>query len=310
MSEDLVYEALQAENDTLHLAENSDDPEGEFVQVTVYDNSVSGVTVTEPPAEGDRVTWDANGDGKMYVDSVSNVQDNKHRILLLAERQVWNLYFPVGVALFSGAVGSNGTGFDIEIENGSPPVYYDVNDILGKGINPGGGVAQIPTGTEFEENITPALQRALMNLAIEQGTYFTTGAAASAFLTSSSAPGSIVYVKSDTAVDISGSMQMGTVEQPIVVIIDTPDGTENSWDMRGTADFFGVLVVLGDTLLRGTCSIHGAAFTEGTMTNKGTGSSAELYYNDQIVKNINRVQTLSVNVVANSWEEYTGAKTE
>jgi hypothetical protein len=41
------------------------------------------------------------------------------------------------------------------------------------------------------------------------------------------------------------------------------------------------------------------------MLNKGTGSVPECFYNDTVVKNINRQYVLSVNIVPNTWEEYT-----
>ena len=306
---------LQEENSSLYDPERSDP--SEFLQVEVYDNSIiSGETyqtVTIPPDPVDRVIWDANGDGMMYVDASSNVQDSRHRILLLAERQVWNLYFPVGTALWANEVDSNGQGYGIEIEDGSPPVYYDVNDVQGKGIDEGTGVSTAPTSTEFDEVVTDAIIRALMGMAIQKGTYFTDDGEAETFLQSSEAPGSVVYVKSNTAVEIEGSEQMGTVEEPIVVVIDctdAPEGTEVAWDMRGSADFYGILVVLGDTVLRGTSSIHGALYSSGGMLNKGTGNTPELNYNETVVTNINRQYVLSVNIVPNTWEEYTVPDTE
>lgn len=314
---DTLRDELRAENPTLYLAERSEDAEGEFLQVQVYDNSVASggsyVTVSVPPDSDDWVIWDANGDGRMYVDATSNVQDARHRILLLAERQAWNLYFPIGMALWAGTVDSNGTGYGINVEVGTPPILYDVGDVQGKGIDEGIGVEPTPSATEFDEVVTDSIIRALLGIAQQQGTYFTDDDLAEAFLISADAPGSVVYLDSTEDVDISSSIQIGTEDQPVVAIIDctdAPSGTEVAWDMRGTADFYGILVVLGDTELRGTCSIHGALFTSGTMLNKGTGSVPECFYNDTVVKNINRQYVLSVNIVPNSWEEYTVPATE
>jgi hypothetical protein len=303
VDDSLVKSALKAKNSTLYDPANSSP--SEFLQVNVYDNSANGATVKEPPVEANRVTWDANADGRMFVDASSNVQDARHRILLLAERQVWNLYFPVGTTLYANAVAANGQGFDIQIEDGGPPVYYDVHDVLGKGIAAGDGILPLPSGSTFDQVITEALIRALEGLAVQKGTYFTSSAAAQTFLTSGNAGGSVVYVKSSSAIDIAANTQIGSQAQPVVVIIDTPNGTVNGWDMKGSADFWGILVVLGNSTLRGTCSVHGAIFTSGTLDNKGVGSAAELYYNYTVIKNINRQYVLSVNVVANTWEEYT-----
>jgi hypothetical protein len=302
----LIKSALQAKNSTLYDSTNSSP--SEFLRVVVYDNSEADKpteVVTEPPAVEKRVFWDANGDGKMFVDATSDVQDDRHRILLLAERQVWNLYFPVGMALYANQVAANGQGYDIQIEDGPSTVFYDVHDVQGKGINAGVGVSPLPTPSTFDQVITESLIHALEGLAVQKGTYFTDDGAAETFLTSGNAGGSVVYVKSASAVEISANTQIGSVDAPVVVIIDTPDGSVNGWDMRGSADFWGILVVLGDTTLRGTCSTHGALFCSGTLDNKGNGSAAELYYNSTVIQNINRQYVLSVNIVANTWEEYT-----
>jgi hypothetical protein len=81
---------------------------------------------------------------------------------------------------------------------------------------------------------------------------------------SGQANGKVVYIKANSAVTISGHSQIGTVDEPVVVVIDTPDGSQNTWDLRGTADFYGILVTVGDSTLRGTCGIHGAMYCSGT----------------------------------------------
>jgi hypothetical protein len=254
------------------------------------------------------VGYDVNADGMMFVEASSNVDDDRHRILLLAERQKWDLNFPVGTALFSSSVDSNGQGFDIVIEDGGPPVYYDVHDTMGKGINEGDGIDPLPSSTAFDTIITHALLHALEGLAIQKGTYFTDDDAAETFLNSSQAAGSVVYIKTTTLdldIDIESGAVIGTVAQPVVVVIDTPDGSTNDWNLKGGADFVGILVVLGDSLLTGTSSTHGAIFCEGELENRGNGADPELCYNYSVIKSINRQYVLSVNIVPNTWEEYT-----
>ena len=95
----------------------------------------------------------------------------------------------------------------------------------------------------------------------------------------------------------------------MLVVIDTPDGSVNTWDMKGTADFYGVLVSLGDSTLRGTCGIHGAMYCKNIVSNKGNGSSGEINYNQKVIANINGQYVISVNIVPNTWEEYTLPKT-
>ena len=298
-----IKSTLQSENETLYDPTNASP--SEFLRVNVYDNSsLTELFVTEPPDLDQRRYWDFNADGKMFVDATSDVQDDRHRILLLAERQTWNLAFPMGTALFANEVDANGQGFDIVIEDGGPPVWYDVSDTTGKGIIAAEGVDPRPSNEDFEDVITPALIHALEGIAEERGTYFTDGELAEDFLTGDDEGGSVVYIKSAIPVDIASNVQIGSVAAPVVVVIDTPAGSVNGWDMTGTADFYGVLVVVGGTTLKGTCSTHGAVFTSGTLLNLGNGSVPELCYNFTVIKNINRQYVLSVNIVPNSWEEY------
>ena len=103
----------------------------------MYDNvdSTTGDTTTVAIPTS---PWDSNGDGRMFVDSTANVDNDRHRILILAERQKWELTFPASLALYANVVDSNGQGLGIAIEDGTPPVYYDVHDAQGKGLEPAG----------------------------------------------------------------------------------------------------------------------------------------------------------------------------
>jgi hypothetical protein len=95
-------------------------------------------------------------------------------------------------------------------------------------------------------------------------------------LASGQANGKLVHLKSSTAVTVSGNSQIGTVPSPVAMVIDTPDGSTNTWNMKGTADFHGILVTVGDSTLTRTSRIHGALYCSGTITNKGNGSCAEI----------------------------------
>jgi hypothetical protein len=295
------------QQDTTGLWDPSRSDPSEFIQVSLYDNvdsSGATTTVADPSAP----EWDSNGDDLMFVDSSGNVDDDRHRILILAERHRWQLTFPEGIALFADAVNSNAQGLEISIEKGDPPVHYDVDDPQHKGIDP-----EPPTDVlsydygDFDNVISPDLQSKLYQIAYPL-TYFEgpdAGDLASEFLASGQANGKVIYVKSDGSVNISGDKQIGTEAEPVVVVIDTPSGTENFWDMSGTADFYGIVVTIGDSTLRGTCGTHGAMYCSGLLANKGNGASGEIYYNAEVIRNINRDHTMSVNIVPNTWEEYT-----
>ena len=323
VTEDVLKIALQDANSGLWDPKRSDAID--FLQVYIYDNvdPVTGVStsVADPTAP----TWDSNADGMMFVDATANVGDNRHRILILAQKQQWQLSFPATLALWSGVVDSNGQGFQVSIEKGSPPIYYDVHDALHKGVDP-----QPPkdvlaaTPTAWENVVSPQTQMALKKIAQDEHTYFapetmpmkingttynTVQAAATAFLTSGKANGKVVYIKNNAAVEIAGNTQIGTEAEPVVVVFDTPDGSVNAWDFKGTADFYGIMVTIGDNELRGTSSMHGAVYCKGTISNKGNGSSGEILYNQEVINNINGQYVIDVNLVPNTWEEYTGPRT-
>jgi hypothetical protein len=306
---DLLKQVIQENTEGLWDPSRSD--ASEFIQVNLYDNVDSDgntTTVADPAAP----KWDSNGDGMMFVDASSNVDDDRHRILILAERQKWALTFPFNLALWASTVDSNGQGLEIKIEDGTPPVYFDVHDSEHKGIDPQDGVQQTGTSTNWEEVFASGLGPTIAEIAKGMNMYFDGAdavAQAEAALSSGEANGKIVYIKSDSAVEIEGNTQIGTVDDPVLVVLDTPDGSVNTWDMKGTADFYGVLVSLGDSTLRGTCGIHGAMYCKNIVSNKGNGSSGEINYNQKVIANINGQYVISVNIVPNTWEEYTLPKT-
>jgi hypothetical protein len=309
----LLVTSLRAINSGLYLPNGEDDEEriDKFLQVQLYDNvdQATGLTTTVAGLCDPDLKWDSNGDGKMFVDATANVDNDRHRILVLAERQKWDFNFPATLALWAGVVDSNGQGLEISIEDGTPPVYYDVHDAQHKGVDPQPPTDVIPSNpTSFDQVCSEAQRRGLEKAAIDRNTYFdgpTAAADASAFLATPEAGGSVVYVKSDTAVTISGNTQIGTEDEPVVLIIDTPDGAENVWDLRGTGDFWGIIITIGDSTLRGTSGIHGAMYVSGTLKNDGNGSSGEINYNAKCISNVNRQYVISVNLVPNTWEEYT-----
>jgi hypothetical protein len=311
--------ALQAANPGLWDPKRASPTD--FLKVLIYDNVNHATGLTTSVADAAAPKWDSNGDGKMFVDATADVGDDRHRILVLAEKQQWQLSFPATLALWAGVVDSNGQGFQVSIEKGTPPIYYDVHDAQHKGVDPEpASDVKAATPTAWENVVTPQTQAALMKIAQDEHCYFaaetlpytldghtytTVEAAATAFLLSAHANGKVVYIKNNAAVVISGNKQVGTEEEPVVVVFDTPDGTVNAWDFRGTGDFYGIMLTIGDNELRGTSAMHGAVYCKGTVNNKGNGSCGELLYNQDVINNINGQYVIDVNLVPNTWEEYT-----
>lgn len=282
----------------------------EFIQIYVYDNvdaDGDDTTVAYPSAP----TWDSNEDDLMFVDSRSNVNDDRHRILIMAQRESWGLDFDT-FALVCDTIDANGQGLSILIDDAEGDVYYDINDAEGKGINDKDTeVEPSPTDVEFDDFITDGLAMKLLLIAQGMGSYFEGVDAeddASEFLDSGDANGKVVYVKSDESVHLSGNNEIGSIDQPVVLILDTPDDAENVLAITGTDNFWGIVIVLGDGALKGTCAIHGAVYVSGTLLSDGTGHNGEIYYSDAVLKAINRQYTLAVKLVPNTWEEYTLAE--
>jgi hypothetical protein len=311
VQQSLIISALRSSNPGLYLPKvNGVEDVSAFLVIDIYDNVDPATGLTTTVANAAAPKWDSNGDGKMFIDSTANVGNDRHRILALAEKQKWEFNFPATLALWANQVDSNSLGLSISLENGSYPVYYDVQDTQHKGVDPIPADQVLPytSAKGFTSVCSPAQQAGLAKAAQDRGTYFegpTAADDASAYLSSGLARGAIVYVKADTGITLTGNKQIGSEDEPVVVVIDTPDGTENTWDMKGTADFWGILITIGNSTLRGTCGVHGAMYVSGTLANKGNGESGEINYNQKCIANINRQFVISVNLVPNTWEEYT-----
>lgn len=322
-----LKESLQGDPDLTGLWDPSRSDATEFLQVDVYDNiDATGNTNSVPNMDpATRVVWDSNADGLMFVDATANVDDDRHRILIMAEQHYWRLSFPLDMALVAGNVFQNGAkALRLAIEDGPPASYY-VEDPSGwDEVTWSDDYTFTQDGTSglFDQILNDAMMNAIMGIAIEQGFYYAEpeyanpASGAQGDLLSGAADGQVVYIDVDSgtgSVDIAGNTQIGSVDEPVLVVIDTRDApgiTEIGWDMKGSADFYGVLITLGDAELRGTCSNHGAVYCEGLLSSHGLGSDEEIFYNIEVIRNINRIHTLSVNILPNTWEEYTLPRTE
>jgi hypothetical protein len=304
VNDSFLKAALQTANPGLWDPSRSSS--GEFLNVVLYDNvDEDGDTTMVPYSQAP--PWDSNQDGMMFVDSRSNVDDYRRRIIVLAQSQHWPFEFPGNRAMWAANAGANGQGLKVHIDPLSPTqeatAYWDTD--FGKGVETGLGVTRDTQTTTFDQVVSEQTWRSLERIAQDRETYFTSATDASAFLSSSDSPGSVVFVKANSAVTITGSVQMGSRGNPLILVLDTPAGSNNTLDLRGTSDFYGIIIVKGNALIRGTASIWGQMLASGTIEGKGTGSVPEINYNSQILDNLNRTYIISVNIVPNTWEEYT-----
>ena len=287
-----------------------------FIEAVTYDN-----TTGNPTSDRDTpVLYDKNGDDKMWIDSEADVDNARHRILVLAERLKLPVEIP-DVALVANTAGGNGQGLDVSVDpayHGSIPeggalAVYTGKGAFHKDVCPGADISLVTVPTNpFSDYVPDALIGILKQMAqtATPRSFFddTNGAsaAASAFLSDQdTGPGSVVYLESsEDPITIAGNTPMGSPERPAIVVVDTMNsGCAIDW--RGTSQFYGVVIVVGDALLRGTNDIRGCVLSAGAVENKG---GPGIRYNGDYIRRLNEQYTLSVAIVPNTWEEYTVPK--
>jgi hypothetical protein len=322
---------------------------GDFINVAFYDDDNS-TDELGPPTSGSPA-YDANGNGRMWVDSEANSDNDRHRIMVLTQRETWNLSLPQHAMYASNVIG-NGPGLRVRVDPNQPmhcpqcgllmatrpndgfcpgcgvrlpdlptkvAAWYKTSE--GKPINddpPSTKATVAPDGMTFDNMISTKLIHALAGIAQSQGTYYDDVVTAApsidwasidtgtTLLKSANGPGKIIYMKSATPIVIAANTQLGSRENPIVLILDCPG--INALDFRGGADFFGSIVSTGSLELRGTSSFWGQIFARDDLESKGGGTSPEINYNLDIINRINQTYTISVAIVPNTWEEYTVAR--
>ena len=257
----------------------------------------------------------------MWIDSEADVDNDRHRILVLVKRLKIPVELP-DVALVANTAGGNGQGLDVSVDPNYTGSIPEVNGVTGaavvytgkgtfkKDVSPGANIQVVTVPSNpFWSYVSPALIGNLREMALsaEPESYFLNDAeAASVFLSDpDTGPGSIVYLEStEEPIIIAGNTPMGSPDKPVILVIDTQN-SGYAIDWRGTSQFYGVVIVVGNAELRGTNDISGCVLSEGSVENKG---GPGVRYNGDYIRRLNQMHTLSVAMVPNSWEEYTVPK--
>jgi hypothetical protein len=304
--------AIRAEFPANQFRDPTRSPASDFINIEIFDNSSGSLP------------YDANADGKLYIQSEANVDDDRHRISVLVERHTWSIFLP-SMALFAERAGGNAHGLRVHVDStpqtsplppGGVPARW-ASDTL-SGVEPGSGVAvDRGTASQFSNWVDAALLTTLKGIAHADGTLFSgysplpDGARplsqAQAFLTSPQAWGKIIYVESATGISFAGNTQIGSYDKPVVLVLDNASG-QNVLDFRGSANFYGVVISLGELDMRGTSGFYGSVLCRGDLVSSGMGSIPEINYNQDIINLLSRIHTISVNIVPNTWEEHTPPK--
>jgi len=291
----------------------------QFIQAITYDDT--GDNPTSVPAN--RVYYDSNQNKIMWVDSEALVDNARHRILVKVQRLTMPVQIP-DMALAASYAGGNAHGLNVEVDpdytgsipdGGAEVRYIGKAPDMNAGVNPGANIDVVAdAGFDFSQYVPDSLIGVLMQLAKDAGSYFddsNTHAEVAAYLCNeTTGPGSMVYYKTDVGGELEfagAKSDMGTPELPLVFVVDARGASGTTTvDLRGNGDFHGVLIVLGNVLLRGTSrQPTGCVLCEGSVENKGGPS---VRYNGDYIRKLNDMYTLSVAMVPNSWEEYTIAK--
>ena len=127
--------------------------------MSLYDNVDSDGNTTTV-ADPDAPKWDSNGDGMMFVDSIQQRgrRPPPHPHPCRAAEVGAHLPLQLGSVGVDMSTATDRAS-EIKIEDGTPPVYFDVHDAEHKGIDPQDGVQQTGTSTNWDEVFAGALVR-------------------------------------------------------------------------------------------------------------------------------------------------------
>jgi hypothetical protein len=297
------------------------DPSGErqFIHAITYDDTPDNPT----SVVANRVAYDSNDNNIMWIDSEAIVDNARHRILVQVERLAMPLDIP-DIALLADKAGGNGQGLSVSVDpnyTGSIPVDPTTGDVgaavrytgyqpdLKKDVNLGANIRKVTEPECSFYDVLPEWKFDLLKQMAQPDGYFddadhATGDLVDFLCDPTRAPGSIVYFETTAngVIQIAGNNAMGSPEEPLLLVVDARNATDPVIDWRGTSDFHGVLIVIGNVLLRGNNGVTGCVFSSGLVENKG---GPGVFYNGDYIRWINQKHTLSVAIVPNTWEEYT-----
>ena len=309
------------------------------IKESFYDNSNSPTPV-DTVIDATDYTYDANGDGMMYVEVQAQDGAKSTRIRVLAQRQPVSLGLPRGVAFYTTSTlwshgGSDVFGVDAD---GVPPAGTQVKAYVGTNYTNDGSAKPAPNvftyvgGTApnmanvFPNSSVPPLASVLNQAIIDSlkiaaqsaspTNYYTSGSQVdekSGFTRTNSAdPDTIVPLPPDTTKhDLSGLVYIKTTgdinwqpqnqyNSPSYPGILIIDGANLKCTSNG--DYYGLIYLTGGITDLGTLNVHGMVISAGGNQCE-LGGSQILNYNDRVWQNLSSMYTASVRIVPNTWRE-------
>ncbi len=266
-------------------------------------------------------TYDANGDGTLWVRAQATVQGRGRTLVALVRSEAQQEPIPRGTVIAGKlAISNNGNKTIIDTlgaNSASPgdvivrcdPVAQPSATCLGHPYS--GGVPPARNNVQISPNVSvsrPTQPSALtsdslsrmQDAAVANGTYYTTCPA--------SLTGAVVYidVPAGTNCGYSGNGNYNTVSAPGVVIV-----ARGSISLNGTSDFYGLLYAANlsgssaDLIsLGGNAAIYGGVMTDGNAGVVAGSSKFNIVFDPRAFA---AVQSRgSAGLIQNTWRELTG----
>lgn len=290
---------------------------GAFVSAVYYDNSSTSGQANAAIDPANSPNWDANGDGRMFVQAQGTVGKRSARVMALVERTYVNAWFPQGhVVVDGGDMTSNGVGGQVRVyKAGSAGTIYsnvfgtvDTTSVF-SGVVPQIGTANTKT---FADLVPDTTVQQVIVMAQGMHRYFDLTAGDSlpadnnwgGVTVIKASPGQTVDLPQNQGINMDGAqgaVPLDTDSPGILFILGDPVVMA-----QGHTNFYGVFYTDGQLGARtgqsyaGTPTFYGMVICKRYMDVRGT---CNILYDDNAIMKLRQKYTLTVTVVPNTWRE-------
>jgi len=263
------------------------------------------------------LNWDADGNGKMYVEAQGAVHDKAARVQALVERVYFDTSLPRGIAVATdGSIDANNHKMPIMVNYAAP----DQPTIVAKA---GGTIAEdaCQPGVTPQQNqptplvdtlLPPEVVQGLIDRAKILGKFYPKPGGPLMPQTHEDWEG-LVVIQTTGMVTIPQDSEpyngdgVGTNKKPGILLVVGPRATDPTSTVRsggfkfqGHSVYWGVLYTDGDYAGVGTSDVYGMVLAYGLVDLKGDRT---VRYDDRVVTNISRTILLNARIVNGTWRE-------
>jgi hypothetical protein len=290
---------------------------GAFVDIIFYDdNDFDGDGLPDAPLDK-TVHYDADDNGRMYIEAQAAVGDRQSRIMALAERVFFDTNLPRGVAV--------ATDGDIDANNHKLPVmvHYAAPDQPTIVAKAGGTIAADacqPSVTPqpgqtlplVDSLLAPEVVSGLIDIAKMTDKFYPRPGGPSLPQTHEDWEG-LVVIQTTAEIHIPQDFVpyngdgVGDNKPPGMLLVVGPQATDptssvtsGGFQFIGNSQYYGVLYTDGDYAGVGTSDVYGMVLAYGTVDLKGDRT---VRYDDRVIMNIDRMILLNAKIVDDTWRE-------